>query len=137
MQLGATYRWSDPETFTDGHIIQLDYEADSQWRVSLGYVSGQTFTSSHGSTWGIGGYLYGTGQYVVTFRPNHTIRPFVGLGVSIHPSRIPLLGGWGSFATSMGVNFGDSLFLEIRHNSTAGLTSANWGQDMVQIGYRF
>ncbi len=137
MQLGGTYRWSDPETFTDGHIIQVDYTFDSKWRASLGHVTSQTFTTSVGSTWGISGYWYATGQYVVTFREGRWLRPFVGLGVSIHPSRVPVLGGWGSFATSMGVNFGDSLFLEVRHNSTAGLTSANWGQDMVQIGYRF
>ncbi len=67
----------------------------------------------------------------------HWLRPFVGLGVSLHPTRKPLLGGQWSFALSLGVNLGDSLFLTYRHNSTAGLTKFNIGVDTVQIGWRF
>lgn len=136
VQIGGTYQFAE-EGYTDGRLIQVDYNLHTDLRLSAGWVSQQVVSESNGYQWSVSDYFYVTGQSLVTFRQGHWLRPFVGFGVSLHPQRFPILGGWGSFTTSLGVNLGDNLFLEVRHNSTASITTYNFGQDTVQIGYRF
>ena len=130
VQIGKTVR--------HGEVLQIDYTWDERWRLSAGWTSPQTFWCNQTrKAFPVDDYYYGTLTYVRTWRAGAWLRPFVGLGVSIHEDRIPLLGGKWSLAPSLGVNLGDSLFLTYRHNSTASLTKFNIGVDTVQIGVRF
>ena len=167
ISVGQTYRPIEGK-FTGGINFAITKQKNwlaSNWRTSLGVITGQLLHDTHNidhligpkgtgiSSTGFGfdtlgiqrhvhlhldvkSYTYLTVQYVKYFREGKKIQPYLAFGPSIHDKIYPLMNGYLSWASSLGVRFHDRLGIEFRHNSNSGLWSPNWGQNVLSLTWR-